>query len=217
MTTKAFSTLANRLVPTVHGCPIPVITQYVRDAAIEACERTLAWRYIQPTIRLTPGVYDYPFELPDDTEVHAIISTAVNANPIRPVTLESAVTTYPLFPDDSATARATPLLLVHIDPDTFYVAPTPDAVIDYDLKMIVALKPLRDAAGMDTTIMDDLENVIIHGAAQNLLVLPEKPWSDRELAAYHAKQYVFKLTERRARVNVGSGRAVLTVRHLPLA
>ena len=44
-TNRSFSDVVNRLSPSVPGCPTPVIEQYVRDAAIEACERTLAWRY----------------------------------------------------------------------------------------------------------------------------------------------------------------------------
>ena len=36
-------------------------------------------------------------------------------------------------------------------------------------------------------------------------------WSDRELAAYHAKQFIFKLSERRARANLGAGRASMRV------
>ena len=38
----------------------------------------------------------------------------------------------------------------------------------------------------------------MHGALQHLLVLPDRAWSDRELASYHAKQFIFKLQERRA-------------------
>ena len=65
---------------------------------------------------------------------------------------------------------------------------------------------------MDEEIADELESAIQHGALQHLLVLPEKPWSDRELAAYHAKQYIFTISERRARTNVGAGGGALTAR-----
>jgi len=217
MATRLFSDLVNRLAPSVPGCPQPVVLNYVRDAAIEACERTLAWRYEQPDIRLTPGVVDYPFEIPASTEIHAIITTSVNGVRVAAVTLETIHGLYPKYPDNSTDQLSTPRYIVHIDPDTFYVAPPPDANTTYDVAMFVALKPLRDASGMDKSIMDDLETAIMHGALQHLLVLPERTWSDKELAAYHAKQYTFKVAERRARVNVGSGRAVLTATAPPLA
>jgi len=133
------------------------------------------------------------------------------------VTLEVAHAQDPKFPNEVTAERGAPMRIVHIDPDTFYVSPTPDSNTTYDAKMILALKPVRDATGMDKGVLDDLETVIMHGALQHLLVLPERTWTDRELAAYHAKQYAFKSAERRARVNVGSGRAVLTAQMRPLA
>ena len=83
--------------------------------------------------------------------------------------------------------------------------------------MLLALKPLRSATDMDKTVLDELEDVVVHGALQQLLVLPEKSWSDRELAAYHAKQFLFKLSERRARTNLGAGRASMSIQMRPLA
>jgi hypothetical protein len=47
--------------------------------------------------------------------------------------------------------------------------------------------------------------------------MPNKNWSDRELATYHAKQYLSKITERRARANLGAARASMTVQMRPLA
>ena len=44
---RRFDSLVPRLSPSVPGCPQPVIEQHVRDAAIEACEKTLAYRHIQ--------------------------------------------------------------------------------------------------------------------------------------------------------------------------
>ena len=79
------------------------------------------------------------------------------------------------------------------------------------MRMIYALKPSRTATAMDEIIYNDLEEVIMHGALQHLLVLPNTNWSDRELASYHAKQFVSQVTERRARANLGNSRGSLSV------
>jgi hypothetical protein len=76
--------------------------------------------------------------------------------------------------------------------------------------MFYALKPKRSSTGMDEVIFDELEDVITHNALQHLLVLPNTNWSDRERAAYHAKQFIFQLSERRARANLGNVRGVMT-------
>lgn len=217
MATRTFASLADRLAPSVTGCPTPIVIQYIRDSAIEACERTLAWRYEQPAIRLTPGVYEYPYENPSQSEVHAFLTATVNGNPVDPVTLEQVYRRYPQWPEMPIELRSDPRLVLQFDPDNFAVAPIPDDSQTYDMRMIVALKPLRTASGMDKTVFDDLENVIMHGALQHLLVLPGKNWTDRELATYHAKQFLAKITERRARANIGAGRASMTVQMRPLA
>ena len=101
--------------------------------------------------------------------------------------------------------------VTQLDPDNFSVAPIPDASQNYDVRMIVCLKPLRTATKMDKKFLDELENVIMHGALQHLLVLPDRTFSDRELASYHAKQFAFKLSERRARTNLGAAKASMRV------
>lgn len=214
---QTFKSLVQRLVTSVPGCPQPVIEHYIRHAAIDACEQTLGWRYEQPEIRLTPGVYDYPYEHPTEAEVHAVITATANGRPLVAVTVEDMHRMRPLWPETAVEHRADPRYLVHLDADTFGIAPVPDAAVPYDVRMMVALKPLRTASGMDKTAMDDLEDVIMHGALRDLLVLPNKNWSDRELATFHARQYRFKLTERRARNALGAGRASVSVQMRPLA
>ena len=217
MADRKFSTLVTRLTPSVPGCPQPVIDQYVRDAAIEACERTLAWRYVQPKIRLTTGVYDYGYESPNNSEVHAFIFATVNGNRLTAVTLDHLHDLYPKWPDFPSTEYANPIHISQLDPDHFVVAPTPDSITTYDLRMITALKPLRTATDMDTTVFDELENIIMQGALQHLLVLPERTWTDRDLAKYHAGQFISKTAERRARNALGAARASVTVQMKPFA
>ena len=87
-----------------------------------------------------------------------------------------------------------------------------------DLTLVLGGQRRQDsvAAALAQIQTDRLvENVIVHGALQHLLVLPNKNWTDRELAAYHAKQYLSKITERRARANLGAGRASMSVQMRP--
>jgi hypothetical protein len=212
MPTRLFSDFTSLLAPSVPGCPTPVVTNYVRRAAREVCERTLAWRYTAASQVLTAGDLDYAYQPDTDTEVHAILSAKVNDNPISVVPYSVIGGLYPLWPDTDADRRGQPLYITQFSPTTYHVAPCPNAAETYTLNMTVALKPTLDATGMDEEIADELESAIQHGALQHLLVLPEKPWSDRELAAYHAKQYIFTISERRARTNVGAGGGALTAR-----
>jgi hypothetical protein len=201
-----------------------------------------------------PGVAEYAYNKPTNTDVHAVFEAVVNKSPLDRLTLEQAIERFPHWADlfsgvapqdiwnqfpgnqfnnfqydesqfngatqfvlsDEALAEAsTPRAITQLTPDRYIVLPLPDDERIYQCRMFVALKPKRNASGMNAFIMDELEEVIMHGALQHLLVLPNQAWSDRELAAYHAKQYVFQTAERRARANLGNVRGMLQARMQP--
>lgn len=254
MADRAFSTLASKINPSVPGCPTATMIQYIRDSAIRTCERTLAWRYEVPLFDLLPGVHEYAYNKPANTDAHAIFAALVNSSGLEKLTLDDALRLYPAWADlysgedpsvlwsltppgsyntleyneslfnggeefvlpQSIVADAhTPRSICQVSPDKFIVLPLPDDDQPYTMRMFLALKPKRDASGMDSIIFDDLEEVIMHGALQHLLVLPNQYWSDRELAAYHAKQYLYQITERRARANLGNVRGTMRAKMQP--
>ena len=117
--------------------------------------------------------------------------------------------------DEALVTASTPRVITQITPDKFIVLPLPDNAEIYRCMMFVALKPKRTADGMDEVIFNELEDVIMHGALQHLLVMPDTNWTDRDLASYHAKQYSYQLAERRARANLGNARGSMRVKMRP--
>ena len=102
--------------------------------------------------------------------------------------------------------------MTQLTPDKYVVLPLPDNDSTYNMRMFYALKPTTTATGMDEAVFNELEEAVLHGALQHLLVLPSVPWGDRELASYHSKQYLREVTMRRANANLGNMRATVTVR-----
>lgn len=248
MATRTFASLVPRLNPSVPGCPQYTMVQYIRDAAIRVCERTLAWRYTAPTFALLPGVHEYVYEKPVGSEVHVLFEAMVNDYPLVRLTLEQALAQYPewadlysgedpsvlwsltpsgsyntaeynvdlyndgepfILPEAVVAKAAEPRIITQLTPDKYIVLPLPDDEKTYTMRMFYALKPARDAEGMDEVIFNELEEAILHSALQYLLVLPNVTWSDRELASYHAKQFIREMVERRARANLGTMRGTL--------
>lgn len=119
------------------------------------------------------------------------------------------------IPADAYGEGSEPRLFTQLTPDGFVVIPMPDNMKAYSLRLIYALKPKRDSSGMPENIFNDLEDCIVHRALQELLVLPNHSWTDRELASYHARQARYRITERRARANVGNMRASVSVQMRP--
>ncbi len=148
---------------------------------------------------------EYTYVRPAGTDVHNVFEALVNDSALRRVMMEDVL-------QWSAATASGPQVFTQITPDRYVVLPPPDARITYQVRMFLALKPTRSATVMSETILNDLEEAIMHGALQHLLVLPNVAWADRELAAYHAKQYVFQVAERRARANLGNQGAPMRVR-----
>jgi hypothetical protein len=254
MADRTFASLVPRVQASVPGCPNATIVQYIRDSAIRTCERTLYWRYQVPLFNLLPGVSEYLYNKPTNTDVHAMFEAVVNKRPLERLTMEKAIELYPqwadlysgqdpsvlwsetpsgsfnsfdynealfnenspfVLPDSIVADGSTPQSITQVNADKFVILPLPDAQRTYQCRMFLALKPKRNASAMDEFIMDELEEVIMHGALQHLLVLPNQAWSDRELAAYHAKQYVYQTSERRARANLGNVRGTMRARMQP--
>ena len=254
MADRTFASLIPRVNPSVPGCPQQTMIQYIREAAIRACERSLAWRYQIPLFNLLPGVFEYLYNKPTNTDVHVLFEAVMNDAPLERLTLEQAIRLYPkwadiysgedpsvvwsltppgvlnnqqyneqlfnggspyVLPDAIVADGSQPQSVCQLTPDKYVVLPLPDAERTYRMRMFVALKPKRTATAMDEVIMDELEDIIVHGTLQQLLVLPQVNWSDRELATYHAKQYTFHLSERRARANLGNARGPMVARAQP--
>lgn len=251
MADRTFASLVPRLGPSVPGCPQQTMLQYIRDAAIRACERSLMWRYEVPLFNLLPGVHEYLYNKPVGADVQVVFEALMNDVPLQRLTLEQAIAQYPkwadlysgedpsvvwsltppgvfngqqyneqlfnggsayVLPESIVADGSQPQAICQINPDKFVVLPLPDADKTYRMRMFLALKPKRTATGMDEVAFGELEDVILHGALQHLLVLPNVHWSDRELAAYHAKQYTFHLAERRVRANLGNVRGTMVAR-----
>lgn len=120
-----------------------------------------------------------------------------------------------VLPESIVADGGEPRFITQITPDKFIVLPLPDNNKTYTMRMFLALKPKRTATGMDEVAFNELEDTIMHGALQDLMLLPNVPWSNPDLASYHARQYVFTTTERRARANLGNVRGSFRVRMQP--
>jgi hypothetical protein len=218
MAERAYTTLVTRLSPHLASCPHPVIVDQIRLSAIQACERTLIYRHVQTEFNLTPNQFTYTYTKPANTDVHAVFEAIMNDKPLERLTLEQALERNPRWADVSQTDEASePRIICDVTTESYNVFPMPDASKTYKLRLVYALKPTRASTGLEQWVFDELEDCIFHNALQELMLMPNQPWSNADVAGYHAKQYVFKLSERRARANLGTMRGSMSVRMKPFA
>jgi hypothetical protein len=112
-------------------------------------------------------------------------------------------------PPEALVGTSTPSAITHLSQDKFIVLPSPD--VTYSLRIFTALRPSRTADSMDEAVANELEDVIFHRVLQDVMSMPNTPWTNLELAAYHARQYIFLVNERRARSNLTAARGKVRV------
>jgi len=100
MAERSFTDLIPDVLPYVSGCPRETVRQHIRNAAITACEYTLAWRYEIRQFNLVAGVHEYAYSKPTNTDVHALFKTVIGeTHELQHLTLELAVERFPAWAD----------------------------------------------------------------------------------------------------------------------
>lgn len=59
----------------------------------------MAYRYTPPLFNLQPGVLEYAYNKPTNTEVHGVFAALVNGNPLALMNTEEAIAAYPQWAD----------------------------------------------------------------------------------------------------------------------
>jgi len=216
MATSLYMDLVGQVSPITDSCPSLVVMNAIRQTVIDLCERGQIWKYKHPDVVLTPSTYNYQFVTPNaDTVISLVESARVNDISISVNTPIDAINNFPKFPDIVNTGP--PTILFQLDQRSYNVAPTPDAVITYTLKLITTLKPTQVSTGTDSTLLQEHQETIVHGALHRLLLQPEQDWTNMELAGYHGKQYTYKLNLFKAQAKKGFSTANVSVQMRPFA
>lgn len=216
MATIQYIDMVNPIAAVTLGCPSLTIVEAIRATIIDLCERGQVWRYTHPNITLTSPTYSYTFTPPDSQTLISQVETArVNDQPISVGTSKDGILNFPLFPD--VTDLSPPTAMWQLDQRSFVVAPTPDTVTTYTLKLTTTLKPTQTSTGSDATVIQEHMETITHGTLHRLLLQQKRDWFNVDLAGYHGKQYSYKLNMFRAQANKGYGKVNINVAMRPFA
>ena len=180
---KTWSEFYDFALPDLPGCPIAALDIALRQSAIEFCEQSLAWKAAHDPIAVVSGTAEYDFVPPAEALVHAITYAQFDDDEIQ-VTGETGI-----LIQNWRTGSGTPKYILG-GATALTLVPEPD--VDGTLTMTVALKPSPDATGIDDSIFNEFRDVIVHGALSKLMLSPKKPYSDPQLATYHAQQFTIK-------------------------
>lgn len=182
----AYEEFFPEVLPFVTGCPEPVAINAIRNACIEFCRGSQVWQYDHDPISAIANHSEYPFFLPDDSWLSAVLTAKYDGNGLTASTLEELDDWSPSW----RTLTGTPSRYYLIRTDDIYIrlVHMPDETKTNVLNCLLALEPTLASTDVEDIIYYDYRRQIGLGALAYLMEMPGKPWTNdakaREKMAY---------------------------------
>lgn len=205
MANVAYTTLFGEVLPDLPGCPVDIATNAIRNAVIELCNRSQILQFeLSPNLTVIDGQANYTLgSLPTGSVVARILKAWFNGFEIEPKDSDALTR---MYGDWRGLTGGTPRFITMTPPDltTVTLVPppsNPDPTTVFRIR--VALRPSRTSTDFDPNVAESYAEEIAHGAKARLMTIPGKPYSNSNLAAYHAG--AFNDGIRKAIINANKG------------
>lgn len=178
----ALSSFTNEIVLGAPGLPIIMAEHYLRNTAIDFCNRT---KYIDQElapVTVAAGVASSTLTVAAGEEIVEVILAYANGLPLEPVSeiqLQRDV-------GEWKTKSGTPTHFLSSG-GTIRLYPIPTT--DVTLVATVAKRPTRTSATLDDRLNDEWREAMVGGALANALMVPNQSYSNLELAAVQKQIY----------------------------
>lgn len=166
-----------KIQPFAPGVADPTAFEWIRQAAIEFCERTRTWRDYDDYLVYRRDAS--PIKTPVGSVIHEIEEVRFNGEWLEPASPSDLDKWHSGWRMGRATGR--PGYFTQMEPNTVAIAPIAAGKVCAWL----ILKPAPDAMELPDFIAMQHRQVIADGALARILALPNQPYSNPQLAAVH--------------------------------
>jgi len=194
MATTTWETFYPYILPYLPGCPEVVIETHLQEAASKFCAESEVWRYTIDSDYTSNGTSDYQIDVTSGTLLESILFFYVNGSPLTRVADRHF--SIPINQDGSD-IKGAPIYVSILDDKSVRLYPTPDG--KYTFNGVVVLKPKLSATGVEDFIYDAHGRTISSGAISRLAEIPNKEWSNPELAMQHRFEFTRGITNAKGR------------------
>lgn len=181
--TKPLDVFMPLIMPHAKGAPLPTAYNALRNAAIEFCERTRLWRWTDEF-----DVTDLQCEqidTPTDSVVHEIESVRFNGAKLDPAGAEWLDHEYRNTEWEARYRNGNPQFYTQRELGSIMIAPYATGRVRWDLY----LKPHPEARSLPAFMSRDYRQLIAEGALGYLLMTPEQPFSNPDLATFYQLKF----------------------------
>lgn len=199
----SFDTFLPFVLPYVAGCPEQVALHHIKLAAVEFCDRTLAWQEELDPVTANGTASEFTLNLPAGTELVRLLEVTAGEHAYEVLTAQRA------HRHVKRGSRGSSRKAWSINRQDLAMDPPP--VADATIEVLAALKPEILTA---TELHDDLRQyveTIAAGARASLLMLPGE-WKDPLGAGVHSGTFESKVSSIAAQVARGFGGAKIRAR-----
>lgn len=162
--------LLTHVLPYAPGCAEPTAVQHLREAVIRFCERTRCWRFID-TFHTT-GEHHEILAVPSDAVLFEIEWAKFNERELEAVSPQAATW-------HNQEGYTEPRYITQVNPNC--VSLEPHAVGELVISMF--LKPAPTALEIPAFMICDFGRALADGALATLLLLPNQPFTNPQMAA----------------------------------
>jgi len=188
----------------VAGCPMSSMVNAVREAAIEFCAESKVWTMDSMPTTILAGESSYSLDPPDNADLASVERVRLLGADLRPnSTFEW---------DEKRDESGAPRDYMVTEPLVVHLWPTPDATNPSAMKVKVALQPSSTSSQGPAFLLARYKEGIVAGALSKLMLIPDKTWTNPQLAAVNDAKFRNKINDTKIAVNKGGTTASLRVK-----
>lgn len=190
----------------VQKCPVPLMVNALRQAAIDFCKEAKVWKQSDITFSTAAGTSAYVLAAPANSDICSIVMVKYGDDRLLPVFNEE-------MDELPSSDSGQPTRFTFEEPMTVTFWPTPDAVGTVTVK--AALQPVYNASQVPDFLLSRYKEGIVARAKAELMKIPDKPWTDFGLSQACEQDFKRAVNEATISVNKGGTRKSMTVRPRP--
>lgn len=176
---KAWSLFYPDVLPELPGAPVPMVDHWLRNAAIEFCERSKAHVVTLDPITSVADQMAYVIALDADTELVELVAVRWLDEKLTPKSPHFLEEKY----DDWESETGTPEHYTQVDTENVMLVPAPGTAETDGIRIRAAIKPGIAATGVHDWLFSQYRPAICAGAKAKMMAQLDKPWSKPDLVA----------------------------------
>jgi hypothetical protein len=200
---KAWSAFYPDVLPDLPGAPLPMVDHWLRNAAIELCERSKALVADLDLIDAVANQPGYELLMPTGSDLVEITSAWFSGKKITPKS--------PLYLDshyeDWTAQVGTPEHYTQQGMDSVLLVPMPSADSAGAIKIKAAIKPSATATGVDDWLYAQFRKALAAGCKAGMMAMPGVAWANPDRVTLNAGLFEAAVSDAMASASNGFTRA----------